>query len=130
MKILLFFWWLFLFASVSFASDDPIYYGGFRADGYTLVILYENGIAEYTDFIKREHDSSTYFYHCRDAKWGFHDWKIPPEIKGAEKAIWVQTYSRDGKKKFRIDYIHARDKLYEIDKSGVQLELNRLKNEK
>ena len=113
---------LFLFAVLCMLTtgargDAPLYFDTHTKTKYMMVILRENGKAE---FLHREtrSDGSVWLLHDDAATWGY----FPNQPKTARPNIWIGT------KQFRFDYFLEDDRLTEIDKTGVQNILTKRKN--
>jgi hypothetical protein len=116
MSVFCFHWLATLSAA---AGDSPLYFDKLTKDKYILVVLRENGKAE---FLHREtrSDGTIWLLHDDTATWGY----FTNQTKNGRPNIWVKT------KQFRFDYYLEDERLTEIDKMGVQNILAKRKNTK
>lgn len=112
---------LSLYVLTASAGDWPHYFDLLTKERYILVVLHENGKAE---FLKRDThfvNGTAWFLHDDTAAWGYYN-RLPEN--GLRSSIWVGT------EQFRFDYQLEENRLIEIDKMGMQNILTRVKNTK
>jgi hypothetical protein len=112
---------LALSSAGSFAQPKPAkYYERLDRDAFVAVTLYPDGKAHFLSVSHRP-GKPAWFYSDNSATWGTHESR-GPYVKRMKDAplIWVQTYDRDGSKRYRHDYYQTPRQLVEYDKMGLQ----------
>lgn len=115
------------------AAEWPLHFDAIIKDRYVLVVLHEGGRAQYFDRMiqtKNGHPTEDVFIqHDDNAMWG--SFPEGPETKG----VILQPVEKNGKpliyvrtNQFRFDYYLEKDRLTEIDKTGVQCVLKKRTN--
>ena len=102
---------------VSAAEDLPRHFDKFAKNRYLLVVLRENGKAEYLQR-QIQSDGSIYLLFDPDAAWGY----FPGTPLKGQPNIWVATGQ------FRFDYLLEEKQLTEISKMGLQNVLTKREN--
>ncbi len=96
-----------------------------------IIILKEKGEAEYIDLSQK--DRSIWFVHSNTAKWGLHPFKEGSMLLGIpsneiiKRFLWVSVDAPNGQG-WRFDYAEVADKMFEIDKMGIQNTLFKVNN--
>jgi len=107
--------------SHSVAQPAPAkYYERLGREEFVSVALYPDGKAHYLS-VSHPPGKPAWFYSDDSATWGTHGSRGPyaRQMKDAP-LIWVQTYDRDGAKRYRYDYYQKPGQLVEYDKMGLQ----------
>jgi hypothetical protein len=99
-------------------GDTPRYFDVRTKDLYILVILHENGKAEYLQRLTRP-DGTLWFFHDPASTWGY----FPDLPKNAWPNVWVKT------QRFRRDYHLENECLTEYEKTGKGGILTERKND-
>jgi hypothetical protein len=91
------------------ANSSPIYFDKLSQTKYVLVVLREDGKAEFLERGIRS-DNTVYFLHDDNATWGHY----PYQADSRKSHIWIKT------ERYRFDYLLEEDRLTEIDKMGIR----------
>jgi hypothetical protein len=109
LTILIFLCFCWVILPALYADNHARYFDKLTKDKYILVVLYENGKAEY---LQRgiKPNGGILLLHDAVATWSY----FPNQPKNTRPNIWVQT------KRFRFDYFLEGSCLTEYDKTGIQ----------
>ncbi|MCB4757266.1 MAG: hypothetical protein LHV69_09630 [Elusimicrobia bacterium] len=100
----------------------------------TTIIFKPKGRAEVTKVSRRQAGGSLFFVHTDKAKWGVHKTTAHPLLPGVprnepmKRYLWVSVKDPKGQGEWRFDYVDVGDKMYEVDKTGIQATLFRCDN--
>lgn len=100
-----------------FAQDWPLYFDKLAKDLYILVVLHEDGRAEY-HWHQTSSVGNIVCWQDEAATWGYHN----PSVKNVPPNIWLKLNN------VRLDYYLEESRLTEIDKMGVQNILKKRKH--